>query len=61
MAPGARGYALLAWIIVFTVLCLAVLTLRAWAAVVAKRKFYADDAFVVFAFVSPNTRFHRLQ
>lgn len=51
MAPGQRGLSLLAWIIAFTVLCTFTLGLRLWSAIVAKRKFFADDAMVLFAFV----------
>lgn len=51
MAAGQRGLSLLAWIIAFTVLCTLTLGLRLWSAIVAKRKFFADDAMVLFAFV----------
>jgi hypothetical protein len=56
MAAGEKGIALLVWIIVFTVLCSMALGLRFWAAILTRRKFFADDFMVVFAFVSPSPR-----
>jgi hypothetical protein len=52
MAAGPRGLALLTWIVVFTVICTVFLGLRYWAARITRRKFYVDDGFVIFAFVS---------
>ncbi|KAL7627701.1 hypothetical protein AAE478_001895 [Parahypoxylon ruwenzoriense] len=49
-APGSTGRFLLSWVIAFTVICSVFLVLRFWAARLTKRRFYADDAFVILSF-----------
>ncbi|KAH9889217.1 integral membrane protein [Xylariomycetidae sp. FL2044] len=47
---SSSGSVLFVFIIVFTIICGGVLGLRYWAARIARRKFYADDAFIVLAY-----------
>lgn len=52
MGAGARGIALLEWMVIFTVICGIVLLLRWWSATLQKRNMYADDWMVLIAYVS---------
>lgn len=52
MSAGKRGIDLLIWVCVFTVVCMIFIALRFWAAAIARRRIFPDDAMIVFALVS---------
>jgi hypothetical protein len=52
MVPGSRGLFLMRWIIASFVILPIFMLMRFWAARLVKRRFYADDAFSIIAFVS---------
>jgi hypothetical protein len=52
MSAGKRGIDLLIWVCVFTVVCIVFISLRFWAAAIARRRIFPDDAMIVFALVS---------
>lgn len=49
MSAGGRGIHLLIWLCVFTVVCIVIISLRFWAAAIARRRIFPDDAMIVFA------------